>query len=308
LIGKVYIGTCNWADFKDWYPPALRPGERLRYYARHFSIVEIDSTFYALMPRRNFEAWAAATPDQFIFDVKAFRTLTRHGRVYAPGRSHQLSDPNQDATEEDFAKFIWQIEPLRDAGKLRAIQFQFPPWFEYSSANFDHIELCRRHMAAYLMAVEFRHQSWLRPEHRDITFAFLRDHGIVYTIADEPQVGSGTVPPLIDVTNNRLAIIRFHGRNAEKWRSEGGESGRARYDYLYDAGEMALWADTIGDLSTSASEVHVLMNNNVHGQGLVNGKQLQQLLPNVVIPAGAEELIVQTRMAFDTSAHDSGES
>jgi uncharacterized protein YecE (DUF72 family) len=302
-VRNIYIGTCNWADFKDWYPAGIRPGQRLRYYASQFSIVEIDSTFYALMPRRNFEAWAAATPDRFVFDVKAFRTLTGHGRSY--GADHHSSDSYlRDATEEDFAKFIWQVQPLRDAGKLRAIQFQFPPWFEYSETSFAHLEVCRKRTSDHVMAVEFRHQSWLRPEHREFTFSFLRDHGIVYTIADEPQVGNGTVPPLIEVTNSSLAIIRFHGRNAEKWRGGGGGSGRDRYDYMYDAGEMSQWAATIEKLSAQVSEVHVLMNNNVQGQGLVNGKQLQNLLHHVVIAAEAEAPVVQTRMEFDLSTNE----
>jgi uncharacterized protein YecE (DUF72 family) len=251
------------------------------------------------MPRRNFDTWAATTPDDFVFDVKAFRTLTGHGRTHQPGLARQSADLNTDATAEDFERFIWQIQPLREAGKLRAIQFQFPPWFEYSTAGFEHLELCRRYFADYLMAVEFRHRSWLEPEHMDDSFTFLRDRGIVYTIADEPQVGMGTVPPIVEVTNPRLAVIRFHGRNAEKWRAKGGESGRDRYDYLYLPDELSLWADEIRELSTRVSEVHVLMNNNVQGQGLVNGKQFQHMLPNVVLPAGADEPMVQTRMSFD---------
>ena len=49
--------------------------------------------------------------------------------------------------------------------------------------------------------MEFRHRSWLEPAAADETFAFLRDREIVYTVVDEPQIGSASVPPLVAVTN-----------------------------------------------------------------------------------------------------------
>ena len=114
-MGKVLVGTCNWADFTEWYPRGVKPTERIRYYAQHFPVVEIDSTFYHLMPRRNFEGWAEKTPEGFVFDVKAYRTLTRHGAAYEPGKVHADADPEYDPSEDDFEKFKYQIEPLRDA-------------------------------------------------------------------------------------------------------------------------------------------------------------------------------------------------
>lgn len=34
------VGTCAWTDHEDFYPPGVRPGERLAYYARFFPLVE----------------------------------------------------------------------------------------------------------------------------------------------------------------------------------------------------------------------------------------------------------------------------
>ena len=50
-MGKILVGTCNWSDFEHFYPRGLKPNERLGYYARYFPLVEVDSTFYRLMPR-----------------------------------------------------------------------------------------------------------------------------------------------------------------------------------------------------------------------------------------------------------------
>src|SRR5579875_264983 len=65
-MSAIHVGTCNWADFTEWYPKGVKANERIRYYAQHFSVVEVDSTFYHLMPRRNFEGWAEKTPDGFV--------------------------------------------------------------------------------------------------------------------------------------------------------------------------------------------------------------------------------------------------
>ena len=277
-MSAIRVGTCNWADFTEWYPKGVKPAERIRYYAERFQVVEIDSTFYALMPRRNFEGWAAKTPDGFVFDVKAYRGLTRHGAAYEPGARHADADPEYDPAEEDFAAFARGLQPLREAGKLRAVLFQFPPWFKRTPANLEHIETCREYLPDDLLAVEFRHRSWLEPDVAADTFGFLRDRGIVYTIVDEPQVGSGSVPPLVAVTNPALSIVRFHGRNAQTWYLKGAPSSRDRFNYLYDEGELAEWVPKIEEVATQAGEVHVLMNNNYGSYAITNAQDIRRLL------------------------------
>ena len=52
--------------------------ERLSWYAQHFEMVEVNSTFYAVPDLRMVERWCAITPDQFTFDVKLHQLLSRH--------------------------------------------------------------------------------------------------------------------------------------------------------------------------------------------------------------------------------------
>jgi uncharacterized protein YecE (DUF72 family) len=52
-MGQIRVGTAGWTDKSliesGWYPPdATTPEARLRYYARQFPLVEVDSTYYAL--------------------------------------------------------------------------------------------------------------------------------------------------------------------------------------------------------------------------------------------------------------------
>jgi uncharacterized protein YecE (DUF72 family) len=41
-------------------------------------MVEVNSTFYAMPEMRLVECWCQATPNDFLFDVKVHRLLSRH--------------------------------------------------------------------------------------------------------------------------------------------------------------------------------------------------------------------------------------
>src|SRR5690606_15454459 len=119
-VARIRVGTCAWSDHEEYYPPGLPARERLSYYAQHFSLVEVDSTFYRLQPARWFESWAERTPPDFRFNVKAYGAITRHHREPRPGEEDLV---------EVFRRFDASVQPLREAGKLGALHFQFPPWF-----------------------------------------------------------------------------------------------------------------------------------------------------------------------------------
>lgn len=261
---RIYVGTCSWSDHTDFYPPGLPSNQQLSFYAQHFPIVEIDSTFYAMMPRRNFELWAQRTPAGFIFDVKPYRQLTWHDRE---------SPPDDDVTRQ----FRESLEPLRQAGKLGAISFQFPPWFTYRQENLDYIRRCRDQFPDDRLSVEFRHRSWLDGEHVARVVAALWDAGIGLTVVDEPQVGSGSVPTVLEVTTPQLAVVRFHGRNAKTWYAKV-ERTADRFNYLYSLEELQEWAPNIAHLAERAEELHLLFNNNRDNFAVVNARQLQMVL------------------------------
>lgn len=262
--GRLLVGTCNWSDHEDFYPPGTKPTDRLVYYARHFRVVEIDSTFYAIQPARNFERWARVTPDDFVFNVKAYRELTGHDREKEP-------------EAKTFEVFHQAIQPLRDAGKLRAVHFQFPPWFVESERNREYILTARALFPEDTFAVEFRHRSWFAPEHRAETLDFLRRNGLVHVMVDAPQVGSGTVPKVVAVTSPELSIIRFHGRNTATWYKKADTTGQ-RFDYLYTRAELAEWLPAAREAASQAREVHVLMNNNRANYAVRNARDFADLL------------------------------
>lgn len=270
LAAKIRVGTCNWADHTNFYPPTLKANERLTYYARHFSLVEVDSTFYHLQSASNFARWAERTPEGFVFDVKAYRELTWHDRQKEP-------------SAETFERFGASLRPLHEAGKLRAILFQFPPWFTDQPGNRDYLSTCQEFFPGQTLAVEFRHRSWLTPESREETLAFLRERGLVYVMVDEPQIGSGSVSAVIAATSPSLAIARFHGRNRQTWYARVETTGE-RFNYLYQPEELREWLPGLEDVAAQASEVHVLLNNNRANYAVRNAKDFQMLLGQPVVP------------------------
>lgn len=263
------VGTCAWADHEQYYPKGLPPGERLAYYARHFSIVEVDSSFYHLQPPKWYASWAARTPANFRFNVKAYGAMTKHHREPRPGEEDPV---------EVFKRFAASVEPLCEAGKLGALHFQFPPWFTCSPESREYVQFCREFFADQIVAVEFRHTSWFQGDNREATLEFLRQIRAVHVACDAPQVGSGTVPRVVAVTDPRLAIVRFHGRNARTWYIKGTTSAQ-RFDYLYNAAELAEWLPPIREvLAAQADEVHLLMNNNRENYAVRNALDLMTLL------------------------------
>src|SRR3712207_4777510 len=126
---KIRVGTAAWSDHQDFYPKGLKSSDRISYYAQRFPVVEVNASYYHIMPARNYESWVAKTPDDFRFNVKAFGELTGHVRDIYPER-------------ETFDAFRASYAPLREAGKLGAVLFQFPPWFDASDQHKQEIARC----------------------------------------------------------------------------------------------------------------------------------------------------------------------
>jgi uncharacterized protein YecE (DUF72 family) len=288
LGAPIAVGTCNWADHTDFYPPELEHGRRQRdklsFYAAYFPIVEIDTTFYGIPRPQVAESWAERTPDSFRFNVKAYRSLTGHeredGRPRAP-------------TPEEERDFMAALAPLRESGKLVAVHYQFPPWFTNRQSAREWLLAARDRHPDDLLAVELRHRSWYDDDAWPATEDLLRELEYVYVGVDSPQVGSATAPPILAVTSRRLCITRFHGRNRQTWYSGGPTSGD-RFNYLYTPAELAEWVPAIRAVSDDGVPVHVLMNNNQSNYAVANAFDFGALL-GLRLPRPPEPVIAALR-------------
>lgn len=100
---------------------------------------------------------------------------------------------------------------------------------------------------------------------------------MTYVVVDEPQGFPSSVPPVVASTNPKLAIARFHGRNAETWDRQG-LTAAERFRYLYSEDELREWVPPLRELAGKAQRLHVLMNNCYADYGVRNAAMIGQLL------------------------------
>jgi len=109
-----HLGLAMWAN-EDWrgglYPPHGSQGERLPDYARVFSAVEGNTTFYSGTPRAaTVAAWARQAPADFRFCFKLPGALTHERRL--------------TGVEGDLDDFLEALSPLHD--RLGPVMIQLP--------------------------------------------------------------------------------------------------------------------------------------------------------------------------------------
>jgi uncharacterized protein YecE (DUF72 family) len=263
----IMIGVTGWGDHDSLYSSGIAPGNRLKEYAGHFPTVEVDASFYAIQPRQNSTKWVKDTPNTFRFIVKAYQGMTGHQRGPIPFENKQAM----------FNAFIDSIEPYQE--KLAMVLFQFPPWFDCKKENVDYLRWCKELMGEIPCALEFRHQSWFHPEFKQRTLDFMKSEKWIHSICDEPQAGNTSIPTILEVTDPKKVLVRFHGRNIHGWNKRTDQNWReVRYLYRYNQQELTEWAENIKKLQQQCEQVYVLFNNNSGGDAADNAKQMIDLL------------------------------
>lgn len=294
---RILTGSCSWTDKTlvqeaDWYPRrTMSAEERLRFYASQFPLAEIDSTYYAPPAEQQARLWAERTPEGFRFDVKAYSLLTGHPTrprslwrdlreqldpEVAAKRSIYPHHLDSEALDEAWRRFESALRPLHDAGRLGAVLFQYPPWFVPRRENRREVETLRERMPDYLVCVEFRSPMWLDgPRGRERTLGMLEEHELVFVCVDAPEVSG--LPRLLAVTNERLMVMRFHGRSDSTW-SQTTRSAAERFRYLYSEDELAELAVAVAKPAMETREAHLLMNNCYRDYSVRNAAELRDLL------------------------------
>ena len=182
---KAIIGTSGW-NYDHWkgrfYPEDLPSSEWLDFFARQFSTVEINFSFYRLPERETFEKWAREVPDGFTFAVKASRYLTHRKK---------LKDP-----EEPVERIISHARGLGD--KLGPILFQLPPRWKVNVERLQYFLSILPKDLRYTM--EFRDPSWYTDEVYDL----LSEHSVALCIMSAPDL-----PRIIKATAP-FVYIRMH--------------------------------------------------------------------------------------------------
>jgi uncharacterized protein YecE (DUF72 family) len=290
------IGTASWTDpslvnSDLFYPPSVRSAEeRLRFYAEQFNTVEVDSTYYALPAERNAKLWLERTPESFLFNIKTFALMTQHAaeisrlpkqlREMLPSEQRtqrQLTRPSREVVDMAFRMFWSAMAPLKDAGRLGMIAFQFPPYFIAKGPNFDYLASLPERLPGASISIEFRHPSWVREKaQRAATMKFLRSHGLYYTSIDAPEDDS-IVPSFIEASGDQV-YMRLHGKNRENWFKRN-ITAAERYKYLYSERELSSLANGLERLDErGVRRAFVLFNNCYQNFGIMNAGTMAAIL------------------------------
>ena len=77
--GRVRVGIGGWT-YEPWretfYPADVKRASELEYASRQVTVIEINGTYYRAQKPSSFAKWRDATPDDFVFSVKASRYAT----------------------------------------------------------------------------------------------------------------------------------------------------------------------------------------------------------------------------------------
>jgi uncharacterized protein YecE (DUF72 family) len=246
------LGTCAFTAAgwrRAFYPPGLKSSEYLSYYSRHFSTVEIDSTFYGVPNRENVARWYRQTPRDFLFSLKAPRVIT-----------HERCMVDCDA---DLNEFLTAVEPLKE--KLGPILFQFPYFsqrrFNEGDEFVDLLEpFVERLPDGYRFAIEIRNRSWFTPRLLDI----LRRRSVVLALIDhpfmpEPREWLGRR----DLITGDFLYIRWLGDR------HGIEALTRTWDKVVidRRPELKQWVEVIREFVKMGAGVHGYANNHYAGNG-----------------------------------------
>ena len=90
MTGRIRVGVGGWS-FDPWretfYPPEVPKSRELDYMSRQLATIEINGTFYRTQTPATFAKWRKATPDGFVFALKATRYSTNRKVLAEAGES-----------------------------------------------------------------------------------------------------------------------------------------------------------------------------------------------------------------------------
>jgi uncharacterized protein YecE (DUF72 family) len=234
--GRAFVGTSGWA-YRTWkprfYPQEVKSRDFLRYYATRLRTLEVNYTFNHLPTEQNIAAWREATPEDFLFALKASQRIT-HFR--------QLRDP-----ADTLPVFFDRARPLGE--RLGPVLFQTPPWLKRDDDR----------LAGFLgslprdtrCALEVRDPSWYVAD----VYELLKTAGVAFVHAEGERAPS----PIETLDLAPFVYARLRAREGydesavTKWGerlSAALDAGKDVYAYFRhdDDGANALSAERLRDL------------------------------------------------------------
>jgi uncharacterized protein YecE (DUF72 family) len=227
------IGTAGWSLPKG----SLGEGSRLARYSRILCCAEINSSFYRVHRASTWARWAAETPADFRFSIKAPKTITHDAKLRE--------------TEPPLRAFLDQIQPM--AAKTGPLLFQLPPSLEFDRTVAEEFLGVLRALYPGEAVLEPRHASWFTPAAEDL----LRSERIARVAADPAKGAPEAAEPGGDTS---VIYFRLHG------------SPRVYYSN-YEEEFLAELVERMGGLANC----WIIFDNTVLSQAFANALRLREL-------------------------------
>lgn len=182
--GKIRVGIGGWT-YEPWrgtfFPEKWPKAKELDYAASKLTAIEVNGTYYGSQKPATFANWAKATPDGFVFALKASRFATNRRVLAEAGGS--------------IEKFLGQgIVELGD--RLGPILWQFMPTKKFDEADFGaFLQMLPAQWEGVALShvIDVRHDSFRDP--RFIALCRAASVSIVHTDSpDYPAIGDASGP------------------------------------------------------------------------------------------------------------------
>jgi uncharacterized protein YecE (DUF72 family) len=190
---QLLAGTSGYS-YKEWlghfYPEKLPGNEMLRYYAGHFTTVEINNTFYRMPAESMLAQWVEQVPEHFAFTLKAPKRITHDNRLRE--------------IESNVTEFLRRANTL--GSKLGVLLFQLPPYLKKDLPRLrDFLALLP---SGQQIAFEFRSSSWQDDE----VYETLRSRGAILCVTDTDE---GDTPFVATAGCGYVRLRRTHYDDAD---------------------------------------------------------------------------------------------
>ena len=246
-VNTVRIGTAGWTVPRAHMAACGAEGTHLERYACALHCVEVNSSFYRPHQQKTWAKWAASTPAEFRFAVKAPKAATHTAKLVGCGAV--------------LREFFEQIAALGE--KLGPVLFQLPPKLAFDDGVAREFFATVRELYAGPVVCEPRNASWFTPD----VSRMLAEYEVARVAADPPKGSSLAAKP---GGFRGLRYFRWHGSPRTYW----SEYTAERLDEL--AAEVH---------AKPAAETWVIFDNTAMGHGLGNAVELQRKIAALQQPA-----------------------
>lgn len=186
----IHVGVGGWS-FERWdetfYPAGLPKARQMDYMSRKMTAVEVNATYYSSFKPDTFAKWREASPDGFMFCLKAHRFCTVR--------------KTREDMETSVGMFVSQgIAQLKE--KLGPINWQFPATRKFDVGYFEtFLSVLPREIGGIPLrhVLEVRNPSCDDPAFLDL----LTKHGATVVYAEDDEF------PLIRHAAGDLAYVRL---------------------------------------------------------------------------------------------------